>query len=230
MAVTTAAGRAPLTRDRVIAAASRLADAEGLGVLTMRRLAGDLGVEAMSLYHHVTGKEQLLDGLVDALMAEVTAAVARDVGADDDWRSSVRRRCLAARRVMVAHRWAPALLGSRVSVPPSVYLHYEEILAVMVQGGLSYHLGHRGLHALGTMVLGFTQELFTPAADGGSADPEVSEEEFAEMAQVLPHLTAMVASEVHDNTEDPLGWCDSQHEFEFTLGLILDGLELARLK
>lgn len=220
--------RTPLTRDRVIAAASRIADAEGLRVLTMRRLAGDLGVEAMSLYHHVPGKEQLLDGLVESLMAEVADAVARDLRPDDDWRTSVRTRCLAARSVMVRHRWAPALLGSRVSVPPAVYLHYEEILAVMVRGGLSYHLGHRGLHALGTMVLGFTQEIFTPAADGGSADPEASEEEFAEMAAVIPHLTAMVASEVHDNAEDPLGWCDSQLEFEFTLDLLLDGLERAR--
>ena len=97
----------------------------------------------------------------------------------------------------------------------------------MVRGGLSYHLAHRAIHALGTMVLGFTQELFSPRADGGSLDEEATEAEFAALADALPHLTAMVASEIHDHDEDPLGWCDSQDEFEFTLDLLLDGLARA---
>jgi len=128
---------------------------------------------------------------------------------------------------MVRHRWAPGLLGSRSSIPPGLYPYYEEILATMIRGGLSYHLGHRAIHALGTMVLGFTQELFSPDSEGGTMDEEAAEAEFAAMAAVLPHLTAMVASEVHDNDEDPLGWCDSQNEFEFTLALLLDGLARA---
>jgi hypothetical protein len=74
------------------------------------------------------------------------------------------------------------------------------------------------------MVLGFTQELFSPDSDGGTLDEEAAEAEFAAMAAVLPHLTAMVAAEVHDHEEDPLGWCDSQNEFEFTVDLLLDGL------
>ena len=114
--------------------------------------------------------------------------------ADDDWRAALRHRCLGAREVMVRHRWAPGLLGSRTSIPPGLYPYYEEILATMIRGGLSYHLAHRGIHALGTMVLGFTQELFTPADDGGTMDEEAAEAEFAAMAAVLPHLTAMVAS------------------------------------
>jgi hypothetical protein len=77
------------------------------------------------------------------------------------------------------------------------------------------------------MVLGFTQELFSPATEGGTLDEESAEAEFAAMAAVLPHLTAMVAAEVHDHEEDPLGWCDSQNEFEFTLDLLLDGLARA---
>ena len=120
---------------------------------------------------------------------------------------------------MVRHRWAPGLLGSRSSIPAGLYPYYEEILATMIRGGLSYHLAHRAIHALGTMVLGFTQELFSPATDGGTLDEEAAEAEFAAMAAVLPHLTAMVASEVHDNEEDPLGWCDSQNEFEFVSGI-----------
>jgi AcrR family transcriptional regulator len=208
----------------------RLADAEGLSAVTMRRLAADVGVEAMSLYHHVPGKEGLLDGLAEAVLDEINAVVETRVRPDDDWPAALRHRCLGAREVMVRHRWAPGLLGSRSTLPPGLYPYYEEILATMIRGGLSYHLGHRAIHALGTMVLGFTQELFTPDTDGGTMNEEAAEAEFAAMAAVVPHLTAMVASEVHDNEEDPLGWCDSQHEFEFTLDLLLDGLARAAVQ
>ncbi|MFN8196499.1 MAG: TetR/AcrR family transcriptional regulator C-terminal domain-containing protein [Nocardioidaceae bacterium] len=224
------AARTPLSRDRVVAAAVRLADEEGVAALTMRHLAADLGVEAMSLYHHVPGKQQLLDGLADAIVAEIAAAVAAGADPEDDWRQATRRRCLTARAVMVRHRWAPALLGSRSTVPAGLYPYYEEILATMVEGGLSYHLGHQAIHALGTMVLGFVQELFCPASEGGTVelDEAAAEAEFAALAATIPHLTAMVASEVHDSDEDPLGWCDSQKEFEFLLDLVLDGLARAQ--
>ena len=223
----TRAARKPLSRERVLAAATDLADTEGLAAVTMRRLAADVGVEAMSLYHHVPGKEGLLDGLAEAVLAEVHAAVSARVSPDDDWRTALRHRCLAAREVMVRHRWAPGLLGSRSSIPPGLYPYYEEILATMVGGGLDYHLAHRAIHSLGTMVLGFTQELFSPESEGGTLDEEAAEAELAAMAAALPHLSAMVASELHDHDEDPLGWCDSQREFEFTLDLLLDGLARA---
>jgi AcrR family transcriptional regulator len=219
--------RTPLSRERVLATAMDLADAEGVSALTMRRLAADLGVEAMSLYHHVPGKERLLDGLAGAVLVEINAAVAAGVRDDEGWRTALRQRCLAARQVMLRHRWAPGLLGSRSSIPAGLYPYYEEILATMIRGGLSYHLGHRAIHALGTMVLGFTQELFSPDSAGGTMDAAAAEAEFAALAAALPHLTAMVASEIHDNDEDPLGWCDSQNEFEFTLDLLLEGLSRA---
>lgn len=215
-----------LSRDRVLAAAVALADEAGLDAVTMRGVAAGLDVEAMSLYHHLPGKEALLDGLVTSVMAEVDEATAA-LGPADDWRTTVRERCLAARRVMLRHPWAPALIGSRTSVPPAVYAHYEALLAVMVDAGFSYHLGHRALHALGSMVLGFVQELFSPA--GAGAEEDQSAEELAQLAELLPHITAMVASEVHDNDGDMLGWCDSQAEFEFTLDLLLDGFEGKRV-
>jgi AcrR family transcriptional regulator len=230
------AGRAPLSRGRVLAAAIQRADDEGLAAVTMRSLAADLGVEAMSLYHHLPGKEGLLDGLVESILDEIREQTAvddtgpDDTGPDDtgtdafDWRDAVRQRCLGARVVMVRHPWAPALITSRPSVPPSAYLHYEALLAEMIRGGLSYHLGHRALHALGSMVLGFVQEVFTPDPGEGAHDPEAAEADFAAFAAFVPHLAAMVASELHAADDDPLGWCDSQAEFEFTLDLILDGL------
>ena len=225
--MTTRAIRRPLNPERVVAAAMRLADAEGLSAVTMRRLAAELDVEPMSLYHHVPGKDRLLDALTHAILTEVDAAVTAAVPAEDDWPTALRHPLLAARTVMVRHRWAPGLLGSRSSIPAGLYPYYEQILATMVRGGVSYHLAHRALHALGTMLLGFTQELFSPDSDGGSLDEEATEADFAAMAEALPHLSAMVAAEVHDHKEDPLGWCDSQNEFEFTLNLLLGGLARA---
>ena len=220
--MTTDAVRGTLSRERVLATAMTVADADGLAAVTMRRVASELGVEAMSLYHHVPSKEHLLDGLAEALIVEIVgAAPPRD--AAEDWRTSLRGRCLAARAVVVQHRWGPELIASRTHVPISLVTHFEQVLATMVEGGLSYHLAHRGLHSLGSMVLGYTQEIF--AVPQGDEDPGAEvEAQMAAMAEAFPHLTAMVASELHDNAEDPLGWCDSQSEFEFTLGLVLDGL------
>lgn len=230
-----------MSRDRVLESALALADAEGLQAVTMRRLGDELGVEAMSLYYHLPGKDGLLDGLVDTLAGqieyEIEHAVASRAGgnsdtaltAEQDWRAVLRRRCLAARRVMVRHPWGPGLLASRKAVPFSVYLLFEGTLATMVRGGLSYHLGHQALHALGSMVLGFAQEIFSPAQAAGDVDPDAADAEFEAVATALPYLAAMVAVEMHDNDDPVLGWCDSQTEFEFTLDLLLDGLERKRL-
>ena len=229
-------GRPPtLSRERVRATAVELADRGGTSALTMRSLAAELGVEAMSLYHHVANKEALLDGLVEILMVEVDTATSAasasasgtvgDPAAAGDWRTGVRRRCLAAREVMERHPWGPEVIGSRAEIPPSVFSHFEAVLAAMVEAGVSYHLGHRALHALGSMVLGFVQELFSPATD---AD-ELTEEQVAMMTAAFPHTSAMVAAELHAADDPVLGWCDSRAEFEFTLDLLLDGLEAKRV-
>jgi AcrR family transcriptional regulator len=215
--------REPLSRERALAAAVTLVDAEGLKALTMRRLAADLGVEAMSLYYHLPGKEGLLDGLAESVIGEITAAVGGgDPGAD--WRASLRRRFLSAREVMLRHPWAPGLLGSRPAIPVSLFAYYEEIVATLLGGGFSHRIAHRALHAFGSLALGFSQEIFSPAAAGGALEPELTEANLAELAEALPSLTAMMAAEAHAATDPTLGWCDSQVEFEFTIDLLLDGI------
>ena len=218
--------RQPLSRDRVLAAAVALADAEGLSAVTMRRLAASLDVEAMSLYHHLPGKDGLLDGLVATVVDEVGDAVAQLGGEDspEPWQEVLRTRFLAAREVMLRHPWAPGLIGSRTSIPAGVYAYYEAILATLVRAGFTYHLAHRALHAFGSMPLGFVQELFAPAPPGLDVDSTEATAQLAQLADALPHVAAMVASEIHDAGDDTLGWCDSQAEFEFTLDLLLDGL------
>lgn len=214
--------RPTLSRDLVLSAAVEMVDRDGVEALTMRGLAGALDVEAMSLYHHLPGKDALLDGLVESVAGEIRDEIA-PLAQPAHWRASVRQRCLAARKVMLRHPWAPGLIATRKAVPPAIYRHYEAVLATMIQGGFSYHLAHRALHALGSMALGFVQELFSPGS--GNASAEVTAAQFAAIAVELPHIAAMVVSEIHANDGKTLGWCDSQAEFEFTLELLLDGLE-----
>lgn len=217
--------REPLSRERLLAAAVEIADSEGVGAVTMRRVSAAVGVEAMSLYHHVPGKEGLLDGLAETVGAEVAEQIRiiEETAGSLDWQATLRRRFLTARTVMLKHPWAPGLMGSRSSIPPSAFAIYESLLATMIEAGFSYHLAHRALHSFGSMPLGFVQELFNPAAAGEEGDNELAEAELAAMAEFLPHMAAMVAAELHDNNDDVLGWCDSQSEFEFTLDLLLDG-------
>ncbi len=165
--------RKPLSRDLVLETAVTLADHEGLAALSMRRLGQELGVEAMSLYHHVANKEALLDGMVDAVVAELNAAAGPGGGpqAERDWAAALRTRMLTARTVMLRHKWLPAVLESRTSLSPPLTAYFEGVLATLRAGGFSYDLAHHALHALGSRAIGFSQELFDPGKGGG----EVSE-------------------------------------------------------
>ena len=106
--------RAQLTREQVVTAAVELADRDGIGSISMRRLAQELGVEAMSLYTHVRSKDDLLDGMVDAVISMIPA----DAGAAD-WKASLRRMALGARGVMLRHPWAPATVETRSTPGPA---------------------------------------------------------------------------------------------------------------
>jgi AcrR family transcriptional regulator len=211
--------RAPLTRERVLRAAVELADERGIDALTMRNLGQRLGVEAMSLYNHVSNKGDVLDGLVEVIVDEVNAVVDA-LPPGDDWKTALRRRILAAREVFLEHRWAPAVLESRQDMPPGLMRYYDGVLGIMLEGGVSLDLAHHAMHALGSRALGFNQELFTD-------DAEVSPDEVALMARQMgayPNLVALMKVVYHD-PDSTLGGCDDQFEFEFGLDLILDGLE-----
>jgi AcrR family transcriptional regulator len=219
--------RIPLSRERVLRAAVNLADEGGIESLTMRRLAEELGAEAMSLYYHVANKEEVLDGIVDVVAQEINKAVEQidlpSKGAD--WKKAVRQRILTAREILLRHPWAPSVIETRTSASPVVLRYLDALLGLMRDGGFSYDLGHQALHALGSRALGFTQELFVPGEGAGAApDPAVLEH----MAGQFPYLTGMLMEVAHDDPDSTLGWCDDQTEFEFGLDLILDGLDRMR--
>ena len=219
--------RVPLSRERVLHAAVKVADEGGVESLTMRRLAEELGAEAMSLYYHVARKEDVLDGLVDVIAAEINDTVARlQVPAEGPaWKAAMRNRILSARQIFLRHPWAPAVFASRETVSPQVLRYYDGVLAIMKDGGFSYDTAHHALHALGSRALGFSQELFTPG-DASASDQSTANLEA--MAGQFPHLIGMLAEVAHDDPDSTLGWCDDQAEFEFGLDLILDGLDRLR--
>jgi AcrR family transcriptional regulator len=223
--VATETTRTPLSRERVLLAAIKVADEHGIGALTMRRLAETVGAEAMSLYYHVANKEEVLDGVVDVIIAEINETVDRlalpSKGAG--WKSAMRARILAARTVFLRHTWAPPVLETRTNTSPAVLLYHDGLVAIMRDGGFTFDQCHHALHALGSRALGFTQELFDPG-DGASDDTTALEA----MAERLPNLVAMMMEIVHDDPGSTLGWCDDQTEFEFGLDLILDGLDRLR--
>jgi AcrR family transcriptional regulator len=220
--------RTPLSRARVLRAGVDLADRDGLTALSMRRLGQELGVEAMSLYNHVANKGDLLDGMVETVVGDLNAEVGPGGGetAELDWVAALRGRILTAREAMLQHRWLPAVLESRSSPSPPLIAYYEGVLATLHAGGFSYDLAHHTLHALGSRAIGFSQELFDPAA--GSGDAGQPAPDMAAMADHFPHLAAMMADIVHDDPETTIGWCDDQTEFEFGLDVLLDGLERRR--
>lgn len=217
--------RAPLTRDRVLRTAVDLADSGGIDALTIRRLGEQLGVEAMSVYHHVPSKEAILDGVVDLVFAEVEAAVGgfEVPEADAAWKAALRERILAARGVMLRHPWLPGVMDSRQGLGLTTARYVDSVVGTLRSGGLSYDLIHHAMHALGSRMFGFSQELGENAGDDGSGDPD----ELAQMAAQVPHLAEMLSVVRHDDPESTLGWCDDQFEFEFGLDLILDGIERA---
>ena len=220
--------RTPLSRERVLRAAIRIADESGIESLTMRRVAEDLGAEAMSLYYHVASKEDLLDGIADAVVAEINDAVG-GLGvpsAGAQWKAAARQRILAARQVLLRHPWAPRVFETRTTTSLSVLLYYDGLVRLMRDGGFSWDLIHHATHALGSRALGFSQELFDPGT--GSTDDQAAALEG--LASQIPHLVGMLMEVAHDDPDSTLGWCDDQTEFEFGLDVILDGLDRKRLE
>jgi AcrR family transcriptional regulator len=217
MAVEKLPRRAPLTRERVLKAAVRLADREGIDAVSMRRLGTELGIEAMSLYTHVRGKDDLLDGMVELVIREIP--IHRD---DGDWKRSLRTTILGARRVVLRHPWAPRILESRNDPGASGLRYYDAVMGILREGGFSLEMTHHAIHLFGSRLLGFTQDLFDDSPD---LEPAAMKQMADALADSHPYVSEMAMGVTHDGG---LGGCDDDVEFAFGLELILDGLERLR--
>jgi AcrR family transcriptional regulator len=210
--------RETLTRQRVLEAAVALADRDGIGAVSMRRLGQELGIEAMSLYTHVRSKEDMLDGMVDVVMAEVPARRGRA-----GWKARLRRQILDARAVLLRHAWAPAIIETRLEPGPATLRQFDRVMGILREGGFSLEMTHHAIHLLGSRLLGFTRELFD---DSESApDPETIRAMAEQLGPAYPFVAEMALGATH---EGGLGGCDTDLEFVFALDVILDGLERLR--
>ena len=211
------AGRGRLSPDRVLRAAVALADAGGIESLTMRRLGQDLGVEAMSLYKHVANKDALLDGMVDLVFAEIELP-----SGDSDWRTAMRDRAVSTRAALVRHPWATPLMQSRTAPGPATLHHHDTVIGTLRQAGFSVELTAHAFSVLDGYIYGFAMQQRSLPFDTLEEAQEVGRQMFARMpAGAYPHLTELTVQHILQP-----GY-DYGDEFEYGLGLILDGLERA---
>lgn len=201
----------PLTRERVLDAALRLADAEGVEAVSMRRLGQVLDVEAMSLYKHVAGKEDILDGIADLVMAEVEVP-----GPELPWRDAVRLGAVSTHAALLRHPWAAPVLESRRTPGPMRLDFLEAMVGAFRRAGMAIEDVSRGFMAIDAHVYGFAvMETNIPFALKDS--PEAAEMAMAQF-DAYPNLTAMAALAYGDGPGVPV-------DFEFGLDILLDGLE-----
>ncbi len=207
--------RAPLSRERVLAAARALADVRGIGALSMRRLAQELGVEAMSLYHHVANKDDILDGMVDAVLAEVAPA-----GSVGDWKAAIREMAIATHDALARHPWAASLMLSRNI--PSRLRYMEAVLGSLRRGGFSAEMTDHAYHAIDSHIAGYTL---------WAANFDIEPETLPGLAEAFLRQLPVddfpyVVEHVHEHLRERNP--EAEGEFAFGLDLILDGLERIR--
>jgi AcrR family transcriptional regulator len=197
----------------VFRGAIAVADAGGLGSLTMRSLAEELGVKPMSLYHHVANKEEILDGIIDVVFSEI------ELPADDpDWRSAMRRRAMSARSVLGRHPWATPLMESRMNPGPATLRHHDTVIGVLRRAGFSVGMAAHAYSLLDAYLYGFALQEAGLPFDSETA-PDVAE---AILAQFPSDAYPYLAEFTFEHVLQP-GY-DNGDEFEFGLELILDGL------
>jgi AcrR family transcriptional regulator len=209
--------RTPLSKERVLRAAITLADKGGIGSLSMRKLAKELEVEAMSLYNHVSNKDDILDGIVDVVFGEI-GLPSRGV----DWKTAMRQRAISARDVLGRHAWAIVLMESRRTPGPATLRHHDAVLGALREAGFSIAMAAHAYSVLDGYIYGFSLEQ--------ASLPFKSSEEVGEVAVSMlrqfpadsyPHLIEMIQHVLRPGY-------DYADEFEFGLDLILDGLERIR--
>jgi predicted RNase H-like nuclease len=212
--------RTPLSRARVVDEAMALADEHGLAALSMRALAGRLGVEAMSLYHHVAGKEALLDSMVDAVFGQLHLPV---VGAD--WRAELRARSVSGRSVLLRHRWAVGLMDSRRTPGPENLRHHDAVLGCLAAQGFSLVAAGTAFALLDAHLYGFMQqEVSLPFENEADLAALGAELLGPEVRAAYPHFTAFAQGRALQP-----GYSFG-NEFEVTLDLVLGALAGLRTK
>lgn len=203
----------PLSRARILKKALQLADATGIEKLSMRKLALELHVEAMSLYNHISNKEALIDGMLDEVVSEFAVPVS-----DGDWKSAMRSRAISAHEVLIKHPWAALLMLSRVNVGPAIMTWANASYGCLHDAGFDYPLVDHAINAMDNHIYGFTLQII---------NSPVSSDEYAHAAEhYLPGIPADKYPHIHAMATLIMeGEHSGVNDFAFGLELILDGLE-----
>jgi AcrR family transcriptional regulator len=211
--------RRRLNRERVLSAAVVRADETGFDSFSMRGLAQELGVVPMALYKHVRNKEELLDGMVDIVFAEIEAP-STDLG----WREAMRRRALSAREALKRHPWAIGLMESRMNPGPANMRHHDAVMRCLREAGFSFEMAVHAYSVQDSYIYGFAlQEKTLPFET-----PEESGEVITQQAETVGEPFAEFPYLLEVATKLPQAGYDYRAEFEWGLDLILDGLERLR--
>lgn len=209
--------RIPLSRERVLLAAVAHADQHGIATLSMRKLAAALDVEAMSLYNHVANKDDLLDGMVDLVFAEIE--LPEDCAA---WRSTMRRRAMSVRMALSRHSWAIGLMESRTSPGPATLRHHDAVIGCLRAAGFSMELTAHAYAVMDSYIYGFALQEGGLPFDTGEQASALAESIAAQFpADAYPHLGEFTLQHVLRP-----GY-DFRKEYEFGLDLVLEGIERA---
>ena len=207
--------RTPLSRERVLRAAFERTDAEGVEALSMRKLAQELGVEAMSLYRHVRNKGDIVDGMVDLVFAEIGLPTM-----DVDWKAAMRQRAISVREVLARHPWAIGLMESRSTPGPATLQHHDAVLACLRNQGFSIALAAHAYSVLDSYIYGFALQQASLPFQTSDEAVEVADSIRRQVpVDAYPHLMEIAVKHVLQP-----GY-DYANEFLFGLDLILDGLE-----
>ena len=213
-----AANRAPVNRERTLEVALVVADSEGIEAVTMRRLARELGVEAASLYHHVEGKEQILDGLVDVVAAGIELPKP-----SADWRKVVSERAQRTRAGLLRHPWAVSLMASRTSPGPATLGLLEAGIRCFRQGGFSVPMAAHAVSTIDSYVHGFVlQEVNLPFRNESELAAMTADIMESFPASEFPYLFEMTVKHVLQP-----GYAYGK-EFDTGLSIVLNGVAALR--
>ena len=209
--------RTPLSRERVLHAAIALVDARGAEALTMRKLAKELGVEAMSLYNHVSHKTDLLDGMVDIVFSEIDAPAA-----GGDWKAELRKRAISTREALNRHRWAIGEMEGRTTHGPNNLHIHNAVLGCLRAAGFSVAMTVHAMSVQDAYIYGFALQQSDMSPETPEDFATVAQRQMVDYAGALsdyPHLVEVVGGHIAQ-----AGY-DYESEFLFGLDVILDRLE-----
>ncbi|MGH2444599.1 MAG: TetR/AcrR family transcriptional regulator C-terminal domain-containing protein [Candidatus Limnocylindria bacterium] len=210
-----------MSRERVLRAAIELADEAGIEALTMRRLAQQLGVEAMTLYYHVANKNDILAGIVDLVVEEIALPTA-----GGDWKAELRASSISAHDVLVRHPWSASLVLSGPGLSQARMRQMDAILGTLRSGGFSADMTDHAYHALDSHIMGFT--LWQVGMDLGDDEEDLAALAASVLESLAPNALPHLVEHIHQHLRPSDPEDEGEGEFAFGLDLLLDGLERIR--